>query len=343
MRAAALRVGNAAALPPVLRDAVRAVSADALAGVTAASLTIQADALLNATDAKNITDTAKVQQSDAQITDYVAAHRADLTGTPSAAAVAAMNAELTQQVAASQGAGGGNGGGEPRTAEGTLLLCFGAPTPAFSDMGGYGGALPSVAGPAGGSGNALKILKPASPDTWGGTYFTMARIPFTAERKVLTARVYATRANAVITLKVEVPGGNAVEVQGTPAGAANTWTTVSWNLAAVNPALSYTVIAITPDVDRVTDGQAYWIDNLTLAPAAMTPPPTGGDGTLLLSFDESTPAFSDMGAYGALPSVEPARPAHRQRAEDPRRRVRIPGAEPSSAWRAFPSRATAAC
>ena len=36
-------------------------------------------------------------------------------------------------------------------------------------MGAYGGALPTVeAGPAGGTGNALKILKPVSPDTWGG-------------------------------------------------------------------------------------------------------------------------------------------------------------------------------
>ena len=134
----------------------------------------------------------------------------------------------------------------------------------------------------------------------------MARIPFTSDRRVLTARVYATRANAVITLKVEVPGGNAVEVAGTPTGAANTWGTVSWNLAAVNPALAYTVIAITPDVSRVTDGQAYWIDNLTLAPAGpvVTPPPSNVDA-LLLSFDEDPPVFSNMGAYGgALPSVE---------------------------------------
>ena len=195
----------------------------------------------------------------------------------------------------------------PPTGNSTLLLSFDEANPVFSDMGAYGGALPSVeTAPAGGSGNALKILKPVSPDTWGGTFFTMPALPFTNERKVLTARVYSSRAGAVIRLKVEVPGGGSVEVAGTTTGAANTWSTVSWDLAAVDPTKAYTVIAITPDVDRVTDGQSYWIDTLSLAPAGpvVVPPPSGVDA-VLLSFDESAPAFSDMGSYGgALPSVE---------------------------------------
>ena len=144
-------------------------------------------------------------------------------------------------------------------------------------MGAYGGALPSVEpGPAGGSGNALKILKPVSPDTWGGTYFTVAAIPFTAERKTLTARVYSTRANAVIKFKVEVPGGGNVEVASAPTGAANTWSTVSWTFSAAVVGQSYRTIAITPDDSVVTSGQAYWIDQITLAAAApVVPPPTG--------------------------------------------------------------------
>ena len=299
VKAAALRVGAAKELPSALRNAVKAVNADALAGVTAGGLEIQAEAILLATDARNLTEVTKVQQKDDQITTYVAANKAALAGAPTAEAVNAMRSALTQQVKDSQG-----GGGEPPPVSGTLIVSFDEAAPAFSDMGAYGGALPSVGpGPAGGSGNALKILKPAAPDTWGGVYFSVAPIPFAADRKVITARVNATRAGAVIKFKVEIPGGSNVEVASSPTGAANTWSTVSWDFSAVDTSKGYRLIAITPDAELPTSGQSYYIDTITLAPAVVTPP---SGGKLLLSFDESTPAFSDMGAYGgALPTVEP--------------------------------------
>ncbi len=188
---------------------------------------------------------------------------------------------------------------------GSVLVSFDETVPAFTGMGAYGGALPTVeAGPAGGSANALKILKPVSPDTWGGTFFNVAAIPFTATRTVLTARVYSTRAGAIVKLKVEVPGTSSVEVAGSPALAANTWTTVSWDLGAVDITKAYTVIAITPDVDVVTTGQSYYIDEITLAPDA-APAPAPAPGATFITFDETVPVFSEMGAYGgALPTVE---------------------------------------
>ena len=193
----------------------------------------------------------------------------------------------------------------PPAPTGTTLITFDEATPAFTGMGAYGGAVPTVeVGPAGGAGSALKILKPVSPDTWGGTFFNVTAIPFTATRTTLTARVYSTRAGAVVRLKVEIPGGASVEVAGSPAVAANTWTTVSWDLAAVDLTKAYTVVAITPDVDVVTTGQSYYIDDITLAPAVSAPPPPPA-GAVFVSFDEATPVFSDMGAYGgALPTVE---------------------------------------
>jgi hypothetical protein len=186
-----------------------------------------------------------------------------------------------------------------------LLVSFDEATPAFTGMGAYGGAVPTVeAGPAGGTANVLKILKPVSPDTWGGTFFNVAAIPFAASRTTLTARVYSTRANAVIRLKVEIAGGASVEVAGSPTVAANAWTTVSWDLGAVDLTKAYTVIAITPDVDVVTSGQTYYVDDITLAAAAAAPP-VSTPGAVLLSFDEATPGFTDMGAYGgAVPTVE---------------------------------------
>ena len=172
-------------------------------------------------------------------------------------------------------------------------------------MGAFGGALPTVeAGPAGGTGNALKIFKPVSPDTWGGTFFNVSAIPFAATRTTLTARVYSTRAGAVIRLKVEIAGGGSVEVAGSPTVAANTWTNVAWDLGAVDLTKAYTVIAITPDVDVVTTGQSYYIDDIRLAAAVAAPPPPA-PGAVFVAFDETPPVFTDMGAYGgAQPTVE---------------------------------------
>ena len=188
---------------------------------------------------------------------------------------------------------------------GSLLVSFDEANPAFTGMGAYGGGVPTVeAGPAGGSGNALKILKPVNAVTFGGTFFNVAAIPFTATRTTLTARVYSTRPGAVIKLKVEIAGGTSVEVAGAPTVAANTWTTVSWDLGAVDLTKAYTIIAITPDSDVVTTGQTYYIDDITLAAAVAAPPPPA-PGATFISFDEATPVFSQMGAYGgAQPTVE---------------------------------------
>ena len=166
-----------------------------------------------------------------------------------------------------------NGGGTP----GTMLLSFDETVPGFSGMGAYGGALPTVvSGPTGGAGNALKIVKPSGQQPWGGVYFTVAAVPFAADRKTITARVYATRAGAVIKLKVEGSGGASVEVPGTATGAANTWSTVTWSLSAVDPTKAYTTMAITPDAELTASGQSYYIDDITLAGGSggpdLTPP-----------------------------------------------------------------------
>ena len=312
---AAQRVAAAPALSAPVRAAAQSVNSQALAGVTAGSLKVQAEEILKASGAAAITAETKEQQSDTQITSYVVSNQAALAGTPTAESVNAMAAALTQQVTESQNTGGG-GTTPPPTGNGTLLVSFDESVPAFTDMGAFGGALPSVeAGPAGGSGSALKIVKPTGAMeggqvvTWGGVYFGTAAIPFTSTRKTITARVYSTRAGAVYSFKVEsANGGPAAEVNSTPAGAANTWSTVSWTLTGVDPSKSYTTMVITPDVSITTTGQVYYVDQITLAESdpVVVPPPSGSD-TVLVSFDEPNPGFSDMGAYGgALPTVEPA-------------------------------------
>ena len=291
VKAAADRVAAAPSVMPAVKTALAPVNATALAEVVAGGMKVQADAILQASDATLTAMTRKYQQDDT-ITGYIHDKAGQLAGTPSAATLAAMSAALTQLVIS---------GPPTPTASGTVLLSFDEATPAFTEMGGYGGALPTVvAGPVGGSGSALKIVKPVGQEVWGGIYLSTATIPFTADRRKITARVYSTRANAVIKFKVEIPGGGNVEVVGTPTGAANTWTTVTWDFAAVDPSKTYKTIAITPDAETVTTGASYYFDDITLALAGPVTPPVG----VLLSFDEATPSFTEMGGYGgALPTV----------------------------------------
>jgi hypothetical protein len=282
---------NAAAQPGVANG----VNPTTLAQIVSGGLKAQLEAILGATSS-TIATVATTQQSDQKIKNHVMANSASLGAAPDAG-TAALGTTLTNQVASGLG-GGGSGD------TGTLLVSFDEANPAFTGMGAYGGAMPTVeAGPSGGSGNALRLLKPASNVTWGGAFFTVARIPFTSDRKKLTARVNATTAGAVIKFKVEIAGGGSVEIVGSPTGAANTWSTVTWDFGAVNPSDSYTIIAITPDEFRTADGQSYYIDQITLAPAVVAPPIT--PGAAFISFDETVPAFTGMGAYGgALPTVE---------------------------------------
>ncbi len=299
VKAAADRVAAAGPVLAEVKTAIRQINATALAGMTSGALKVQADAILNATNAASITAVTLVQQGSETIASYVYQNKALLTGTPTSAVIASLGSTLTTQVLA--------GPTPSPTPSGTVLLTFDEASPATSNMGAYAGALPSVEpGPTGGSGNALKIVKPANPETFGGTYFDVAAIPFTATRKTITARVFSTRANAVISLKAEASDASSVEVVGTATGPANTWQTVTWVLTGVNPAKSYIRFAITPDSTVVASGQTYFLDDITLAPeSTVTPPPTG---FTTLTFDEATPpTFAGFdGAEGSSIAAGPA-------------------------------------
>lgn len=177
-------------------------------------------------------------------------------------------------------------GGESNFLPAITKLSFDETTSATTGMGSYGGAIPTIeAGPAGATGNALKIVKPVGQEIWGGVYFTTGGVSFTTDRKKISAKIYSTRANAVVKLKVEATDGSSVEVAGTTTGAANTWTAVTWDLAAVDLAKTYKVIAITPDADLVTSGVAYYVDDIALD--AAVPPST----TKAFTFSETGIGF----------------------------------------------------
>ena len=300
VKAAADRVSAAGPVLAEVKTAIRQINATALARLTSGALKVQADAILNAGNAASITAVTLVQQGSEAIASYVYQNKGQLAGAPAPETIAALGSTLTAQVTA------GATTPSPSTS-GTVLISFDEASPATSNMGAYAGALPSVeAGPTGGSGNALKILKPANPDTYGGVYFDIAAIPFTATRKTITARVFSTRAGAVISLKAEAADASSVEVVGTATGAANSWQTVTWVLTGIDPAKTYSRLAITPDATVVASGKTYYLDDITLAPAAtVAPPPTG---FTTLTFDEATPpAFAGFnGAEGSSIAAGPS-------------------------------------
>jgi hypothetical protein len=281
VKTALANAGGAATLPTVIN----------------AALTSQAQALLSSAD-NAITATVLDRQSNSSITDTVtaAAKAGTLSPTASAADLAAVKTTTTTEAAKPTVVVTSH---VPDPAAGsTTLFTFDEATPGFVGMGAYGGALPTVeAGASSDAGNALKVVKPTGGEVWGGIYFGTARaIAFAAGQKKITAAVYSTRANALIKFKVEATDKTSVEVVGTSTGAANTWSTVTWDLADVDTSKVYSTIAITPDADVVASGQTYYFDNIALAPAGAVPPAVVPKAGVLASFDEASPlVFAGFG------------------------------------------------
>lgn len=306
IQAAAQSLIDSGTASPLVKEALADIGASALADVVATSLTFQAEKLLTATDV-NLVEETKTTQGSTYITDYVKSIEQKLAGNPTPEEIAALGETLLADV--TEGTTSINPG-----ASGTVLVSFDEDPPAFTGMGAYGGALPEVlAGPTGSNGKVLKILKPTGAMAdgvvvpWGGVYFGTATIPFTETRKKISAKVYSTRADAVIKFKVEVPGGTSVEIASSPTGPANTWSTVIWDFSAVDTTKAYTVIAITPDAETVTSGQSYYIDDITLV-GAITGPVVAtdylavADNAISLFNGASTVAYS-MTQFQSSPGI----------------------------------------
>lgn len=301
-------IASASSVDPTIKTALTdAGGAATLPTVINVALTGQAQAILASTES-NLIDTTLDRQSNTAIATVVtaAAKAGTLTPGTSPSAIATL-AQSTAEAAALPTPVASH---VPAPAAGsTTLFTFDEATPLFTGMGAYGGALPTVEVPAvSDAGNALKIVKPAGSENWGGIYFGLPRIPFTASRKQITASVYSTVANSVIMLKAEVSGNDSVEVASTPTGAANTWSTITWDFSAVDPAKTYATMAISPDRGLTASGQIYLLDNIALAPAGATPPPVVPKSGVLTTFDETTP-LTFLGFDGAEGSSIKAAPA----------------------------------
>lgn len=253
-----------------VKEALADIGASALADVVATALVFQAETILSAADA-DLVDVTKSTQGSVYVTEYVKSIETVLADNPTPEAIAALGETLLADVIE------GTSSINPGTS-GTVLASFDEEPSVFANQGNSGvfdGAVLSFAeGPTGGgSGNAMKLVSaPNTPAYMGGVYFPVSKVPFAVDRKTISAKVYSSQAGATVALKLEGAAGTpGIEVFSTVTGAANTWSTVTWDFSAVDPARSYTQMVITPRGNGVAATQSYYIDDITLVGAATVP------------------------------------------------------------------------
>lgn len=277
IKAAALRVGDAAAVSSEVKTALKALDADALAAVASGAFKAQAEALLKSADA-DIASTAKAQLGDDRITSFIVANKAPLA-TPPNTATTALGNTLTAQITS----GGGGGGG---TIASTLPVTFQEATPpVLTSFGGVEDAT-IVADPVSGTGNVAKVVKAAGSEVWAGTTVStgakqsIATIPFTATATGMSLRVWSPDAGIPVRLKVENAdeGSKSAETEALTTVAGG-WQTLVFNFAgpvagtpALNLATTYNKASVFFDFGRAGSGKTYYFDDLAFVSGAIAPP-----------------------------------------------------------------------
>lgn len=166
----------------------------------------------------------------------------------------------------------------------SLPISFDSPTVDYT-VTNFGGNV-AILGtdPLNGANTALRIEKPLGAQTWAGVTLgkdfapkvnnggLTAPIPFTANGKFITARVYSPRPiNTPIRCKVEnaANGTIAAEVDAFTT-VQNGWSTLVWNLTGVNEALTYEKISFFMNFNGApVSGQFFFLDDVDFFP-----PPT---------------------------------------------------------------------
>jgi hypothetical protein len=158
----------------------------------------------------------------------------------------------------------------PAPSGATDLLNFDTllPTSAVGEHGAQASTV-DTAPPAGGSGSAYKVLRN------GGQTYALAVlkkvIPFTAERKTISARVYSPTAGIPIQVKLEAGGpANATADVSSNEVVVVGWQTLTWTYNSVNPALTWDTIVLLPNNGTLdpSPGKSYYFDDFKLLAAA---------------------------------------------------------------------------
>lgn len=156
----------------------------------------------------------------------------------------------------------------------------GSPVLTFDELSGIslsafsGGTLTIDAGPDGGVGKVGKLVRQGGDTAGAGKVVLITKIPFTADSKKISVRVWSSKANVPIVLKVEGEAGAAVDAPAINVTAANTWQTMTFNFAAADLSKNYNVLVMMPDTGVIGTGEIYYFDEITLVGASTGVPST---------------------------------------------------------------------
>ena len=167
-----------------------------------------------------------------------------------------------------------------------VLASFdGATLPRFEGF--NGGETSSIAaGPAGGSGNAGKIIR-LGGEVWAGAKANVGPIPLTATNRTISARVHSAVAGVPMILKLENEtdaGINTGDLPSTQAVVVG-WQTLTWVVPADKVGPAYSWVVMLPNLGTkasTSPGETYYFDDIKLVV-----PPAPSD-VLLASFDGAT-------------------------------------------------------
>jgi Bacterial Ig-like domain len=251
--------------------------------------------LIKVNDAKYLLEVTPAASSQGMLRVTVAASAyADLKGNLNAAASTHEQGYDTMPVV-------------PPPASGDVVLAsFDEATPLVFE--GFNGAETSsiAAGPAGGSGNAGKIVR-LGGEVWAGAKVNTGPIALTANNRTISARVYSPLAGVPMVLKLENagdPGINTGDLQATQAVVAG-WQTLTWVVPADKVGPEYSWVVMLPNLGTLASadpGETYYFDDIKLVV-----PPVSAD-LVLATFDETT-ALAFEGFNGAETSSIAAGPA----------------------------------
>jgi hypothetical protein len=194
----------------------------------------------------------------------------------------------------------------PPAVAGTLLANFDTENPALTKIGGADGSQVE-AGPAGGSGQSLKILR-AGGELYAGAFLTKA-VPVTASKRTLSARVHSPLAGIPMVVKLEgatdsITTGDLGANEAVVAG----WQTLTWTIPSAKVRTDYVKIVLLPRLNTLDPlpGQSYYFDDIALQDTLVPvpPPPTA---VVLADFDTiSTPPTGFNGGDGSAIAAGPS-------------------------------------
>ena len=220
----------------------------------------------------------------------------------------------------------------PVVVETTLVNFDEATAPTFA---GFGGAEDAtvVADPTNAANKVARVLKAGGAELWAGTTVAicpsnaLVTLPFSADNKTMSVRVWSPDANTTVRLKVENAGDTtkSVETEATTAAAAS-WQTLTFNFAnqatgtaALDLANTYNKASIFFAFGKTGaengGDKVYYMDDLKFVganfPVACPTPPAS---VFPVSFDSSAVTYTLTGFGGAEDSavvVDPTNAANK--------------------------------